>query len=174
MTRDELREKIRAAAIHFTEEVSAIFGEAFASVAAEFKSGPMELKSAPKKPALAPPAKPAKAAKQAKPAKAAKPVKPSAKPAKAAKAAKAAKPAAAAAKAKAAADKRNRRSANELVRVGDEVVKLLSTTKRSMRVEEINKQLGTNTRQLMRPIQKLISLGKIKKTGERRATLYFV
>ena len=172
MTRDELREKIRAAAIHFTEEVSAIFGEAFASVAAEFKSGPMELKSAPKKPALAPPAKPAraaKAAKQAKPAKAAKPVKPSAKPAKAAKPAAAAK-----AKAKAAADKRNRRSANELVRVGDEVVKLLSTTKRSMRVEEINKQLGTNTRQLMRPIQKLISLGKIKKTGERRATLYFV
>jgi hypothetical protein len=164
MTRDELREKIRAAAIHFTEEVSAIFGEAFASVAAEFKSGPMELKSAPKKPAPARPAK-AAAAKPAKPAKAPKAVKP-AKPAKTTKAA--------AAKAKAAADKRNRRSANELVRVGDEVVKLLSTTKRSMRVEEINKQLGTNTRQLMRPIQKLISLGKIKKTGERRATLYFV
>ncbi len=171
MTREELREKIRAAAIHFTEEVSAIFGEAFASVAAEFKSGPMELKPAPKKPT---PARPAP--KAAKATKAVKPAKPAAKPAKAAKPAtkpaKTAKPAPA--KAKPASDKRNRRSANELVRVGDEVVKLLSTTKRSMRVEEINKQLGTNTRQLMRPIQKLISLGKIKKTGERRATLYFV
>lgn len=152
MTPDELREKIRAAAINFTEEVSAIFGEAFASVAAEFKSGPMELKSVPKK-AARPPAAKAKPASKAK----AKPV---------------AKPAAS--KAKAAADKRNRRSLNELERVGGEVVKLLSSKKRNMRVEEINKELGTSTRQLMRPIQKLLGQGKIKKSGERRATSYFV
>jgi hypothetical protein len=155
MTPDELREKIRAAAINFTEEVSAIFGQAFASVAAEFKSGPMELKSVPKKAArsLAAKAKPAPKAK--------------------AKAKPAAKPAALG-KAKAAADKRNRRSLNELERVGGEVIRLLSSKKRSMRVEEINKELGTSTRQLMRPIQKLLGLGKIKKAGERRATTYFV
>ncbi len=152
MTPDELREKIRAAAINFTEEVSAIFGEAFASVAAEFKSGPMELKSVPKKAARSQAAK--------------------AKPAPKAKAKPAAKPAAG--KGKAAAEKRNRRSLNELERVGGEVVKLLASKKRSMRVEEINKELGTSTRQLMRPIQKLLGLGKIKKAGERRATTYYV
>ncbi|MCU0691243.1 MAG: DNA-binding protein, partial [Polyangiaceae bacterium] len=89
-----------------------------------------------------------------------------AKPTKTAKSMKAAKLAA-------AAEKRNRRSANELDSVGDEVVKLLTSTKRGMRVEEINKALGTNTRQLMRPIQKLLGGGKINKSGERRATTYF-
>ena len=157
MTRDELREKIRAAALHFTEEVSAIFGEAFASVAAEFRSGPMAASTTPKKPTPAP-----------KPIKAAKPqntkttvVKPAAKTP-------------TTAKKKPVPSKRIRRSANELGRVGEEVVKLLSTAPEPMRIEEINKRLGTTTRQLMRPIQKLISDGQIKKEGEPRATIYFL
>ena len=154
MSPEELREKIRVAAINFTEEVSAIFGEAFASVAAEFKTGPVAPKPAPRKAAA--PARPKPASKVAKAAKPAKVV-------------KAAKPA----KAK-AGDKRNRRSANDLDRVGGEVIKLLGSAKRAMRVEEINKQLGTSTRELMRPIQKLLSQNKIKKSGERRATSYYV
>jgi len=163
MSPEELREKIRVAAINFTEEVSAIFGEAFASVAAEFKTGPVAPKPAPRKAAAPARPKPAsKVAKAAKPAKVAKAAKP-------AKVVKAAKPA----KAK-AGDKRNRRSANDLDRVGGEVIKLLGSAKRAMRVEEINKQLGTSTRELMRPIQKLLSQNKIKKSGERRATSYYV
>ena len=162
MSPEELREKIRVAAINFTEEVSAIFGEAFASVAAEFKTGSVP-KPAPRK--VAAPARPKVARKVAKPAKPAK----VAKAAKPAKVAKAAKPA----KAK-AGEKRNRRSANDLDKVGGEVIKLLGGAKRAMRVEEINKQLGTSTRELMRPIQKLLSQNKIKKSGERRATSYYV
>jgi len=42
-----------------------------------------------------------------------------------------------------------------------------------MDIEEINKQLGTTTKLLMRPMLKLLEEGKIKKTGEKRATTYF-
>jgi len=42
-----------------------------------------------------------------------------------------------------------------------------------MRIEEINKALGTSTRELMRPIKKLLSTGQIQKRGDRRSTTYF-
>jgi hypothetical protein len=54
------------------------------------------------------------------------------------------------------------------------VVKLLTANKaKGWRVEQINKELGTTTRDLMRPISKLLAEGKIRKQGERRATTYF-
>lgn len=152
MSPDELREKIRIAAINFTEEVSAIFGEAFASVAAEFQTGSLEPRPVARREAAPTRSRTVRRTTGTKPARA-----------------RATKPG----KAK-GSGKRNRRSANELDRVGGEVVDLLTSTKRSMRVEEINKELGTNTRELMRPIQKLLSEKKIKKTGERRATIYYV
>jgi len=140
MSPEELRGKIRAASIAFTDEVVELFVQAFANLATQFKTGAVVAKPGPKKPA------PKKApAPKAKPAPKVKPV----------------------------ADKRNRRSADELDKVGDEVVKLHSSNKKGMRVEEINKALGTSTRELMRPIQKLLGMGKIKKAGERRATTYF-
>jgi hypothetical protein len=70
--------------------------------------------------------------------------------------------------------KRIRRSAEALEDIGLQVVRLLQGNKKGMRVEHINKTLGTSTRQLMRPIQKLLAEGKLKKSGERRATTYFV
>lgn len=42
-----------------------------------------------------------------------------------------------------------------------------------MRIEQINKQLGTSTRDLALPIRKLISDGSIKTKGEKRSTTYF-
>ena len=42
-----------------------------------------------------------------------------------------------------------------------------------LRIEQINKQLGTATGVLARSILNLLAEGKIKKTGERRATTYF-
>lgn len=42
-----------------------------------------------------------------------------------------------------------------------------------MRIEQINKQLGTSTRDLALPIRKLISDGAIKTKGEKRSTTYF-
>jgi hypothetical protein len=149
MSPEEVREKIRAAAFNFTEEVSAIFGEAFAAVAAEFQSGAGATRSVPVKATVT----------RSKPAKS--------KPAIRSKTAVANKP-------KKVAGKRNRRTLNELDRVGNEVIKLLSSQNRSMRIEEINSELGTSTRQLMRPIQRLLNQGKIKKLGERRATSYHI
>jgi hypothetical protein len=42
-----------------------------------------------------------------------------------------------------------------------------------LRVEEINKQLGTTTKDLALPIRKLLGNGMISSKGRRRATQYF-
>ena len=42
-----------------------------------------------------------------------------------------------------------------------------------MRIEQINKQLGTTTKDLALPIRKLVSEGALKTKGEKRSTAYF-
>lgn len=42
-----------------------------------------------------------------------------------------------------------------------------------LRIEQINKELGTTTKDLALPIRKLLADGDIKTKGERRATTYF-
>ena len=42
-----------------------------------------------------------------------------------------------------------------------------------MRIEQINKQLGTTTKDLALPIRKLISDGDLKTKGTKRSTTYF-
>ena len=42
-----------------------------------------------------------------------------------------------------------------------------------LRIEQINKQLGTTTKDLALPIRKLIADGAIKTKGEKRSTTYF-
>jgi hypothetical protein len=42
-----------------------------------------------------------------------------------------------------------------------------------LRIEQINKQLGTTTQHLALPIRKLIASGEIKVKGEKRSTMYF-
>ena len=42
-----------------------------------------------------------------------------------------------------------------------------------LRIEQINKQLGTNTKDLALPIRKLIADGAIKTKGAKRSTTYF-
>ena len=42
-----------------------------------------------------------------------------------------------------------------------------------MRIEQINKQLGTTTKDLALPIRKLIADGTIKTKGAKRSTAYF-
>jgi hypothetical protein len=41
-----------------------------------------------------------------------------------------------------------------------------------LRIEQINKELGTQTKDLMLPIRKLIASKQLKTEGERRATKY--
>jgi hypothetical protein len=43
-----------------------------------------------------------------------------------------------------------------------------------LRVEEINRQLGTETRELVRPIRQLISRGTLRCEGRNRARRYFL
>jgi hypothetical protein len=42
-----------------------------------------------------------------------------------------------------------------------------------LRIEQINKELGTSTKELMLPIRKAIAAKVVKTEGERRATKYF-
>ena len=42
-----------------------------------------------------------------------------------------------------------------------------------LRIEQINKELGTTTRDLALPIRKLIADGKISAKGQKRSTTYF-
>ncbi|HEX2689793.1 MAG TPA: hypothetical protein VHN14_24410, partial [Kofleriaceae bacterium] len=42
-----------------------------------------------------------------------------------------------------------------------------------LRIEQINKQLGTTTKDLALPIRKLISEGMITAKGQKRSTTYF-
>lgn len=42
-----------------------------------------------------------------------------------------------------------------------------------LRIEQINKELGTTTKDLALPIRKLISEGMIKAKGKKRSTTYF-
>lgn len=42
-----------------------------------------------------------------------------------------------------------------------------------MRIEQINKHLGTTTKDLALPIRKMIADGEIKTKGEKRSTMYF-
>lgn len=42
-----------------------------------------------------------------------------------------------------------------------------------LRIEQINKELGTNTKELALPIRKLIADGALKVKGKKRSTTYF-
>jgi predicted transcriptional regulator len=42
-----------------------------------------------------------------------------------------------------------------------------------LRIEQINKELGTTTKDLALPIRKLIADGKITAKGQKRSTTYF-
>jgi hypothetical protein len=42
-----------------------------------------------------------------------------------------------------------------------------------MRIEQINKELGTTTKDLALPIRKLIAEGMVKAKGQKRSTMYF-
>ena len=64
-------------------------------------------------------------------------------------------------------------------RTGADLEKLSSTflsyvaKNPGQRVEQINKALGTNTKDLALPIRKLIAEGALKTKGKKRSTTYF-
>jgi len=65
-----------------------------------------------------------------------------------------------------------KRTSNELDQLADGFVEFV-TKNPGLRIEQINKQLGTTTKDLALPIRKLLSDGVIKAKGKKRSTAYF-
>jgi hypothetical protein len=65
-----------------------------------------------------------------------------------------------------------KRSSDELDKLADQFHSFV-TKHPGMRIEQINKQLGTTTKDLALPIRKLVSEGALKTKGAKRSTTYF-
>lgn len=65
-----------------------------------------------------------------------------------------------------------KRTADELDKLADSFHAFV-TKHPGLRIEQINKQLGTTTKDLALPIRKLVAEGALKTKGEKRSTAYF-
>jgi hypothetical protein len=89
-------------------------------------------------------------------------------------------PRAAAAPAEPVAKKRGRggrlgrRSTADIGRMIEDVVSLLQRSPEGLRAEEIRKALDCEAKELPRPLADALAEGRIKKSGQKRATTYFV
>jgi hypothetical protein len=68
--------------------------------------------------------------------------------------------------------KGEKRPPDELKALSDKFVAFV-TKNPGLRIEQINAQLGTSTKELALPIRKLIADGAIRGKGEKRSTTYF-
>ena len=67
---------------------------------------------------------------------------------------------------------RPKRSAADLESLSSNVVEFVRANP-GLRMEEINKQLGTTTKDLALPVRRLVADGVISTKGQRRSTKYF-
>jgi hypothetical protein len=65
-----------------------------------------------------------------------------------------------------------KRSSDELETLSETFVDFVKANP-GLRIEQINKQLGTTTKDLALPIRKLLSEGALKAKGQKRSTTYF-
>lgn len=65
-----------------------------------------------------------------------------------------------------------KRTSDELVKLGDAFAAYVVKNP-GMRIEQVNKQLGTTTKDLQLPIRKMIADGILKVKGKKRSTQYF-
>jgi len=65
-----------------------------------------------------------------------------------------------------------KRSPEDLEALSDQFASFVKANP-GLRIEQINKELGTTTKDLALPIRKLLSEGVIKVKGQRRSTKYF-
>ena len=65
-----------------------------------------------------------------------------------------------------------KRSADELDQLADQFQAYVAKHP-GLRIEQINKELGTTTKDLALPIRKLIADGSLKTKGAKRSTTYF-
>ena len=64
-----------------------------------------------------------------------------------------------------------KRTSNELEKLQDDFLSFVGKNP-GLRIEQINKQLGTTTKDLALPIRKLIGDGSLKAKGKKRSTTY--
>ena len=65
-----------------------------------------------------------------------------------------------------------KRTSAELDKLGDAFLAFVNKHP-GLRIEQINKQLGTTTKDLALPIRKMIEEGSLKTKGTKRSTTYF-
>ena len=68
--------------------------------------------------------------------------------------------------------RRSARVAADLDQLGTQFVSFVAKHP-GLRIEQINKELGTTTKDLALPIRKLIADGALKTKGAKRSTTYF-
>ena len=65
-----------------------------------------------------------------------------------------------------------KRTGDELEKLSDDFLAFVNKNP-GLRIEQINKQLGTTTKDLALPIRKMIADGTLKVKGKKRSTAYF-
>jgi len=65
-----------------------------------------------------------------------------------------------------------KRTASDLEALSSQFVSFV-TKHPGLRIEQINKELGTSTKDLALPIRKLVAEGVVKTKGKKRSTTYF-
>lgn len=66
----------------------------------------------------------------------------------------------------------SKRTGDELEQLAEQFVEFI-TKNPGLRIEQINKQLGTTTKDLALPIRKLLADGEITVKGKKRSTAYY-
>lgn len=66
-----------------------------------------------------------------------------------------------------------KRTSDELEGLSDKFLQFVADHP-GLRIEQINKQLGTTTKDLQLPIRKLLADGHLKAKGQKRSTTYFI
>lgn len=67
-----------------------------------------------------------------------------------------------------------RRSADDIAGTLEKIVALLGQHPEGLRAEQIKEQLGLDKKEVPRPLAEGLSSGQLSKTGNKRATTYFV
>ena len=66
-----------------------------------------------------------------------------------------------------------RRTQNDISRMVESIVDVLSKSGGGLRSEQIRSALGVEAKELPRPLAEALSSGRVTKTGQKRATTYF-
>jgi hypothetical protein len=67
-----------------------------------------------------------------------------------------------------------RRSADDIAQVVESIVGLLRQSPKGLRAEQIRKKLGLQAKELPRPLKEALDSGRLAKSGQKRATTYFL